>query len=322
MKDRIPIQLKGQTLTLLAVGTLFIVFLCSTVYFFVSKDLAGPENLKLIPQNLNEALFWSVSACVMHLLGIVAGYTVQQSLETQRRRMQLGKARPPTRTELFAEATWAAAFGISLNVFFLALLVFLQGNFTSLVNVWWWACIPGVTAFFAAVYTQQDNRYRLFGRGLERNGKRRDRQIMVSQVVMTGAVATLIAAALYHESINLENQKMLAFLVYSAITTSLIGLTLALILREWVHAEQQHVGEIDRRGNRRIYEGEAQWQDAGQTLEVRTCTISDNGAEITATEGLEVGGEGKIRILPDAPRLARVIRQDEQDTNRYYVGFV
>jgi hypothetical protein len=115
---------------------------------------------------------------------------------------------------------------------------------------------------------------------------------------------------------------MLAFLVYSGITTSLIGLALALILREWVRAEQRHGGEIDRRGNRRQYESEAQWQDAGQTLEVRTCTISDNGAEITATAGLEVGGEGKIRILPDAPRLARIIRQDEKDTNRYYIGFL
>jgi hypothetical protein len=320
MKGRIPIQLKWQTLTIVAAGTLFTVFLCSAAYFFVSKDLDGSP--APLPADLNTVLFWSVSACIMHLLGIGAGYTVQQSLETQRKRMQLGKDRLPMRSDLFAEAAWAAAFGISLNVFYLALLLILKGSFTALVNVWWWACIPGVTAFFAAVYTQQDNRYRLFGRGLEKNKARRDKQILISQVVITGMVAILVASALNHERFNPIDEKMLAFLVYSGITTSLIGLALALILREWVRAEQRHGGEIDRRGNRRQYESEAQWQDAGQTLEVRTCTISDNGAEITATAGLEVGGEGKIRILPDAPRLARIIRQDEKDTNRYYIGFL
>ena len=143
-----------------------------------------------------------------------------------------------------------------------------------------------------------------------------------SQVVITGAVAILVASALNHDRFSPIDDKMLAFLIYSGITTSLIGLALALILREWVRAEQHHGGEIDRRSNRRIYESKAQWQDAGQTLEVRTCTISDNGAEITAIDGLEVGGEGKISIVPDAPRLARVIRRDEQDTNRYYIGFL
>lgn len=320
MKLRIPIQLKGQTLTIVAVGTLFTVFLCSSAYFFVSKYLEGPD--ALLPADLNAVLFWSVSACLMHLLGITAGYTVQQSMETRRKRLRLFKERPPSRLDLFGEAALAAAFGISLNVFFLALLVLLEGDFSSLVNAWWWACIPGVTAFFAAVYTQQDNRYRLFGRGLEVNKPRRDKQIMASQVIMTGAVATLIAIALNYESITLQNQKMLAFLVYSAITTSLIGLALAMILREWVRAEQHHGGEIDRRGNRRIHESEAQWQDAGQMLEVRTRTISDNGAEITALNDLEIGGEGQISILPDAPRAARVLRQDEQDTSRYYIGFV
>ena len=337
LSRRIPLQLKWQTLTVVAVGTLATVFACSAVYYFGQEVLKGSD--PPLPKGLNGVLWWSFMACVMHLVGIVAGYTVQRSLETQRKRLQIGKQRAPMRSDLMAEAAWATAFGVTLNVFVLALMLTPEGKLTALVNIWWWAWVPGVTALFAAIYTQQDNRYRLFGsyhrlkqslqnrdpsestKELERFRALKDKQLLMGQALMTGGVAVFVAIVLRIDAFQTFNPKMLAYVAYVGVTTTLVGLALAWILREWVTAEQ-HSGGFEKRKNRRPHHSDAKWQAVDGDFAVRTHTVSDNGAEITALTGLTVGTQGVIDIPPFAPQTARVIRQDDMDRNRFFVRFV
>jgi hypothetical protein len=322
LRHRIPLQMKAETVTWAVGGTLVVVFVCSVLYFFGQLLIDDPS--LPVPQDLAGVVWWSVMACAMHLIGILAGYSVQRALETRRERLQIGKRRPPAASDQVAEAAWAASFGVSLNVLFMALLFSLDpsgGSFETLVDAWWWALVPGVTAFFAAIYTQQEHRYQLFTSLKGRARHEHDRRILVAQGVATGAVALLVFVLINHDDPALLRHGMLLFATYVGLTTTLVGLALGVILREWVRAEA-NVGGTENRSNRRRHVVNGEWRVADRRLPVRTFTLSDKGAGLRTRAELEVGSRGEIRIPPYPDKQAEVLRQDEDDARIYYVRFI
>jgi len=254
-KDRVSIQLDSVTLTWVAGGALLIVFLCSTVYFFalnafdgtqlagMARDLKN-DHLNVIPRDMHMVLWWSVIACLMHLLTLTGGYVLQRSLENSRERLQIGRPRPLAPRAQVAEAIWAASFGFSLTIYMLAALAAAAGRFETLNNCWWWATVPGVTAFFAALYTQKVERL-----------SRQLNLFFWMQGAVTGLVSILVFILLYSDALwgKVAQQlsgdaqlSVLAFGLYVGITKAILGLALGRILHMWVTSER-YAGQSDRR---------------------------------------------------------------------------
>ncbi len=326
LKGQIPLQLNWETVTWIAFGTLGIVFSASMAYRLLIDKVDG-ELPPHVPEDVNQMVWWSVVVSCMHLVAIIAGYTVQRSFAAKRERMQIGKPRFPSRSDLTAEASWSALFGVSLNVLLFAVLFASSGNFNQLVTGWWWALVPGVTAFFAAVYTQQE-RHRQLMRSQRRSFDEMPRmRMLVAQAAATGATAFFVLLLLYHQSYDLSQPKMLLYGAYVGLTNTFLGLALGLILCEWVRAETNVQildlkGETEKRRNRKKYRSHAEWSDEQRKLRVRTVTISDNGAELVSTEDLAVGSRGQISIPPFPPQAAQVLRRDARDEHRFYVGYI
>lgn len=331
-KDRISIQLDSVTLTWVAGGALLIVFLCSTVYFFALNVFDGTQlaemtkNLKndylnVIPRDMHMVLWWSVIACLMHLLGLAGGYVQQRSLETSRERLQIGKPRPLAPRAQVAEATWAASFGFSLTICMLAALAAAAGRFEILHNCWWWATVPGVTAFFAALYTQKVERL--------------SRQLNVlfwMQGAATGTVSILVFILLYSDvlwgkaaqQLSRDAQlSILAFGLYVGITTAILGLALGKILHMWVTVER-YAGQSDRRHSirRSFLFKRAIWRTGSAELPVRAVVLSSSGGELTSATPLEAESEGQVEIAGEKPRRARILRNDPEDSHRFFIRFL
>lgn len=325
-QGRITIQLDPVTLTWVAGGALLTVFLCSTVYLFAQMQLgladSGELPMGMIPEGMDDVLWWSVVACFMHLFATAGGYASQRSLETNRERLRIGKARPLMPRAQVAEALWSASFGLSLNIFLLGALAASAGNFGGLCKMWWWATVPGVTAFFAALYTQK----------VERSQIQLNRLLWL-QAFITGLVATLVFMLLHggflwgpiaQEISGVAKLGVLVFGFYVAFTTTILGLALGMSLHMWVMAER-YAGQPNRRSEKRqrfFLFKRAKWRtDSGELL-VRALSISSSGAELKSTRPLEVESEGHIEIAGRKARRARVLRNNDQDPRRCYVQFL
>ncbi len=331
-KDRISIQLDSVTLTWVAGGALLIVFLCSTVYFFAQSAINGVQltelakklnnnHLNVIPKDMHTVLSWSVSACLMHLLAIAGGYVLQRSLETNRERLRIGKPRSLMPRAQMAEAIWSASFGFSLNIFLIGAFAAAAGRFQSLGTNWWWAAVPGVTAFFAALYTQKVDRssHQLIS-------------LRFMQGAATGLMAILIFALLYTDALwGASGQQVpgkaklciLIFGLYVGVTTTILGLALGKILHIWVTAER-YAGQSDRRRDKRrsFLFKKAVWRtDSGELL-VRAVSVSSSGAELMSPTPLEIESEGQVEIVGKNPRRARVLRNDSENSRHCYVQFL
>lgn len=127
-----------------------------------------------------------------------------------------------------AEALWSASFGFSLNIFLLGALIALEGEFQKLSDLCWWAFVPAVTAFFAALYTQKIKR-----------SERQLKWLMWEQGLATGLVSLTVFYLLYSENLS----GVWGFGLYSTVTTIISGLALGNILQKWVEGIEQPAGK-------------------------------------------------------------------------------
>ena len=313
-QNRIPNQLDTVVVTWVAGGAIFITFVCSLFYYYAQKSF-GTVNPDTVPTDVNNVLYWAVVASFMHLLGIVGGYFCQRTLESGKERLQIGdmNAKPlSTRTQV-AEALWSASFGFSLIVFLLGALVALDGKFQNLFEVWWWAFVPTVTAFFAALYTQKVER-----------SERQLKWLMWEQGLATGLVALIVFYLLHSENLS----SVWGFGCYATITTIILGLALSKILQKWVEGLEKaavKVGEPDQRKEKRWRPlfWRAKWcSDKGDELPARVLNISSSGAELETKTLLKVETEGVVKIIGKEEQRARVVRNDRNDAHRIYVEFL
>lgn len=329
-KNPPPIQLDPVTLTVIVSGVVFITLLCSQIYYrgvveilkqaeeiqVINKEQknipkeSSQENLNVreiiakkypkltgkVPYTSSKILFWSAFAATMHLLAIIASYLTQSSAEKHRHQL---RAREPTQlpplTQV-AEALWAAIVGLSVNIFLMAALTAAQGVPEKLVTMWWWALVPGVTAFFTALYTQKG----------KRSGQLLN-WLLAGQGIMTGGMAFLIY--LFTSESNLtgtEKHITQAFGLYVWLTTTILGLALGKILQIWFIAFH-YSGSSDRRKETRTryWFKKVIWHDQERAREVRLIYLSHSTAQVRAS--LEIGSTGEIEIDKGKRRPAEVI---------------
>lgn len=328
--ERVTIQLDLVTTIWVAGGAVMVVFLCSTIYYWwfvtsgITVSLGGAKDLPEVPKDLPDVLLWAVCAGLMHLLATLGGYSVQRSIESRRERLLIGKRRPLMPRAQVAEAVWSASFGFSLNVLLLGALLAAypdpDRSFQDLAEYWWWAAVPGVTAFFAAIYTQKVER-----------PPRQCRQLMLLQGACTGLAALLVFLLLYPKALfaatgtgNAQEQTgaLLAFGLYTAVASTTVGLALGRTLREWVEAEWCAGVPEKRRAKRRRLKADAQWRAGSAEESVRVVSISASGAEFISPQSIPVGSEGTITLARGELRSARVVRCSAEDPPRIYVEFL
>jgi|GEM_PF-1667957 len=325
-QGQVTIQLDPVTLTWVAGGALLTVFICSSIYLFAQMllDLDKSEGLPkgMIPEGMHGVLWWSVIACLMHLFATAGGYVSQRSIETNRERLRIGKKRPLMLRAQIAEALWSASVGVSLNIFLLGALAASAGEFEELNNTWWWATVPGVTAFFAAIYTQKVKRSYI-----------QLNRLLWLQAITTGLVATYVFTLLYGDFLwgeiaqNVSRDAKIGILLfgfYVATTTTILGLALGMSLHMWVIAERQ-AGQSNRRNAKRrrfFLFKKAKWRTDSGELKVYALSFSSSGAELKSVPPLEVKSEGQIEIAGKKKYLARVLHKDVQDPRHCYVQFL
>jgi len=100
------------------------------------------------PEGFPGAILWTTSAVVMHSLGIIGAYVVQNSLLAEHDVFKYNGAGSLVNTDF----GMAFLFGFSLNIFFFTLMMAPGGGFLDLANQWKWALIPGVSAYFTGFY--------------------------------------------------------------------------------------------------------------------------------------------------------------------------
>lgn len=100
------------------------------------------------PEGFPGAILWTTSAVVMHSLGIIGAYVVQNSLLADHDVFKYNGAGSLVNTDF----GMAFLFGFSLNIFFLTLMMAPNGAFQALANQWKWALVPGVSAYFTGFY--------------------------------------------------------------------------------------------------------------------------------------------------------------------------
>lgn len=316
--DRISIQLDFVTLVLISLSTVGIVFFCSTVYQMVQKYLKYTGDL--VPEDLTNVLIWSVFAGLMHLTAIGGGYIVQRALENDRESIRTGEdTELPFRTQM-AEAIWAALFGVSLNVYLIGFFLALNHQFHQLVDIWWWAIVPGVTAFFAALYTQN-----------VRRSEPEMRKLLYWQGALTGVMALFIFTIInYEQLIRVDNvekgtdiMSYVVFGIYSVITTVILGTALGKSLNIWVVAER-YSGNANRRSNMRknYFYKHGKWRSDDGEITVRAMSVSDSGAELKSAEPLAANSTGLFQLSGHGAKKAVVLRNDDNDNRVCFVKFV
>lgn len=333
-------QLDSGIITLITVSTLSITFICSLIYYYGVQGLVivNKEIIEKFPRDINEALYWSIIACLMHLFAIVGGFFLQRTLETSRRRMQLGYTRrklaPRTK---FAEGIWAACIGFSINIYLLGGIASLGGNFKILVHTWWWALVPGVTAFFAALYTQEVDQFVPRQDQQKKSQKNfsnhKLRRFFWRQGIATGTVAMIVFLVTNEKFIQgdimqeLSSDEILVVLyfgIYVALTTTILGLALGKILIMWIIAEK-YAGDNDRRKEKRqkhFLKFNRWYTDSGIHL-IRTIAVSPTGAEIkTLSSPLKLNSKGKIKLFTKNPFPAKVVRKEDKDPSHCYIEFL
>jgi len=203
----------------------------------------------------------------------------------------------------------------------LAALAAVAGKFQTLNNSWWWAMVPGVTAFFAALYTQK----------VERLSSQLN-YLFWMQGAATGLVSILVFILLYSDVLwgksaqQLSGEaklSVLAFGLYVGFTTAILGLALGRILHMWVTAERC-AGQSDRRQGKRqsFLFKRATWRTDSAELPVRAVAMSSSGGELKTATPLEAESEGQIEIAGRKPRRAQVLRNDPEDSRRSFIRFL
>ena len=110
------------------------------------------------PEGFTGAVVWTTSAVVMHSLGIIGAYVVQNSLITDHDVIKYNRAGNLINTDF----GMAFLFGFSLNIFFFTVMLSSSGQFPGLADHWKWALIPGVSAYFTGFYIVKSNKNRDF----------------------------------------------------------------------------------------------------------------------------------------------------------------
>ena len=256
-------QLDWQIMTLAASGAVGIVIVC-TIGYLICQSVFLTEILgksPIIPSGPAEAVLWSLYAGLMHSIAIGGGYFMQQSLEINRQKNAENQRPELPMGAQTAEALWVASFGFILNVIVIGLILFSQDRGDAFSTNLWWAGVPSVTAFFAALYTQNTQR-----------SEADFQKLFFWQGICTGLMAVFILFVVHYdnfmayvflpESVTSFGKMYLIYTVYAVFTCSLLGWWLGKIFKAWVLAEK-YMGNANRReGVRRRY-----WFKTGQMVD-------------------------------------------------------
>lgn len=320
--EKTSIQLDYSTLILIAISGIGITFLCSTIYLFVQNHLHHLDG-GYIPSDMQEVVRWSVFAGLMHLMAICSGYLVQQDLEEERKDEREGEnSAEPEKLAIgvqIAEGVWSALLGISINVFLLGFFTAIQGDFSALGKHWWWAIVPGVTAFFAALYTQNvDRSLGEFNR------------LLLWQGLATGVMAFFVFITIYYRellpgesfSATPNFKSLTVFCVYCITSSTILGIALGKCLNLWVTAEK-FSGEANRRRDKRkkFLFKKGFWQTDDGEISVQAVSVSGSGAELKTQKPLPVNSKGVLNLPGIGTKTAIVKRIDKKDQNRSFVQF-
>ena len=321
--DQILPNLDWATMIWVVASTILIVGFCTNIYLICQSWFVGEivGIYKIIPSGPTEAIVWAIYACLMHSIAIGGGYFMQLALEINRQGHANEKRQPPPLRVQLAEAMLAASFGFILNVILLGLILFSQNKSSDLSVNLWWAAVPGVTAFFAALYSQNIAR-----------SDRQFKQLFFLQGLCTGLMALFIIFIIHNQklmtnlfvtdSVNNIGKMYLIYAIYAASTCTLLGWGLGKIFKSWVMAER-FSGEANRRvGPRRSHLfKQAKWITDSEEIAVRAVSVSSTGAELKSPKPLGVFSIGTF-LLYGRKENAIVVRNDRDDQLRSFVQFL
>ncbi|MDJ0804555.1 MAG: hypothetical protein QNI89_12545 [Desulfobacterales bacterium] len=214
----------GVRAGLVIVGTMV---LCSGIYYGVDFIRNGqPDSCQQmnipIPGDLAEVAVWTIYAVVMHLMGILGGYSVQKWLTEEHRQFE----DTPVNTLKLADGLACFVFGFCLNIFFFAAILFPKAQWYQFQYGWPWAVVAGATGSFTGYYMSRSSK-------LERISY----PIMAVQGVVTASFAAGVMLYIYDIALILKPSECVAltsYAIYVVATTFLIGGALSYILQDWI----------------------------------------------------------------------------------------
>jgi len=213
-----------------SIGAVFLVtFIPTMMYFFVMRQMAIDS--KLIPKSTFEALMWGIYSVVINSIGIIGAIFI-------RRQLSKIKATGKPNTSTF-HYLGAGLFGYILSFMFLASIVLINDNVSILgafETVGLWPLIPATTAIFTIHYLNT-----------ALDAKRPRWQQSLIQSLCTTFVGIAVVCVHYNMIFTSE---VLAFLVFTAITSALIGAGIGYIFPE---GYRRRIRRLQRRTERRIY---------------------------------------------------------------------
>jgi hypothetical protein len=245
MKDPFGPRLRKEPIfkAILALGGT--IFFSSAVYYFIfgfglnGEAVAGDAH-QFLPGSLGEVAIWTVWGVAMHLLGVTGGYWMERSYD-----ITLSESSEEKRSEMMqqnhtANYVEAFAFAVTLNIFLFAIITTLgteSGSAETFRSLWIWALIPGVTGAFTSFYMRHASK---------------DSWKPCQFALMQGAATALAAGFVLLVRYDALSQEPYAnglegfddFVVYSLLTTFIVGGALAIVLQDWIVSENRAV--IDR----------------------------------------------------------------------------
>jgi len=316
-------HLDWQTMTLAAGGAVGIVSVCTIVYLICQAVFVGEILGKsaIIPSGPAAAVMWSLYAGFMHSIAIGGGYFMQQALEINRQKYTEGEMLPLGMGVQLAEALLVASFGFILNVIFIGLILFSQNKGTDFSANLWWAGVPSVTAFFAALYTQNTQR-----------SEAELKNLFLWQGICTGLMAVFILFVVHYDkllgnvflsdTVTQSGKMYLIYTVYAALTSAILGWVLGKIFKAWVLAERYSGNANRREGMRRRYLfKQGKWLTDSGEIDVQALSVSPSGAELKSPKPLDVRSVGTF-LLSGVKKNAVVVRNDQRDKLRSFVKFL
>lgn len=184
------------------------------------------------PSGFTGAVIWTLSAVIMHTVGIVAAYLVENALLTDQKRVGNGA---PTNL-INTDFVLSFLFGAALNIFLLSIMMASAERFHLLTDRWCWALVPGLTAYFTAYYISQSKTI-----------VAPSMYMVALQGVLTALMSLIVVLLIWDVSpadftMIFNCPRALTFFLYSLVSTLIVGAMLSYLTQN-VAVRKSHLSQ-------------------------------------------------------------------------------
>jgi hypothetical protein len=175
-----------------------------------------------VPSKMSDIVLWTFSATIMHMLGIIAGYSTQKWLNYERKQFDNSAQETIYVSDYFT----CFSFGFSLNIFLFMFLLLMTGKWSGFETHWFWAFVPGVSAAFTGYYMSNSSSPPI------EPGKKSYRHMLL-QGELTVLAGIAVMWFIYENQLMRlpEIPRLNSFMIYLFITLFAIGFVLSYFLQ-------------------------------------------------------------------------------------------